>query len=1035
MPSWTIEKVADAIDGSILSGYADGETHPIPVVIPTAGTYRVWVRHYHTEGVYTSFYVLFRDSLGQAVDYHNIDFKPQRQVGTAKPSSQPEPTPATITAKPQFVWTSFDITFEHPTEGTLSFGNALGASGGKLGIDCVVITDDKAFDPAKTDVAKIGSDAGTLQAQTPPAGMQPAPVITANSAFFAGESDPEKQFDFAFINQGPTYRDYAWAVQMGSNFDHGWNNGSAKYGISSEISAEYGYLVAQKFAQTIPAPTGRFVNADGKVSPSNFSLSYEPFRKATVQEMASHLGNFIQDEDAKNIMISNEGSGYFDYGDAAKDAYHKWLAQRFNTIDNLNSLWNTKFKSFDEIILPQSPKETDNKANWFAFREFSGLEFANSIADEGRVAREFNGRKLHATSQSSCLEINSPNFTSGGPMDFEDVVNVGFANEKQFGVDAYSTADSFVGCDIDFLMSLMKGRKFVNNEFNVHSQDPRNMSQAYWAMIGKGVKGAATWCFQGTPNLWMYYMWALLNEGDTPRDKLGPIADSNQEVHRLERILGPSKPANFVKPVALYYSRLDLSIKQTTLGIYSGAIDSPYRIYAILRGLGYPVRWITPRQIVAGELKDVGAVFLVGVNHVPDDAATKLAQWVNGGGCIAGDQWPGGFDQYDRTQTTLMKVFGILPAATAKSMDKTAAKNALEMTTTPVAGGVEPEVLRSLSADELFKNVEEMWDQFDSKHPVAKAVGNWHLSGFELKKTQVTSPTAEVIGMTMGNEKYPGIVINDYGKGHAFYTAIMLGTLYETGPVAFEWDSAREGPGLPHLINAFLEFSGVKPFSEVEMPERLGWRMRVEAPLVDTKGNTFVGITSLNEAPVAPFPLTLRWPVAAPKMVMALTAGSREMTQIPFELKDGKLKVTMPGFDTAASLLALTNSEPLISLNINGAPRGVAGMLDVTPATRLKVKVTVWNPSAQKLPAGEVKLFTVPGWFTNAGEQKVGAIEPYGHQELTFAIAPPALCTKYTIRPIVFKYTAGKVTSTPCTEMVWWNNVKPETASKVSLNK
>ncbi|MEO6848546.1 MAG: hypothetical protein ABI443_12585, partial [Chthoniobacterales bacterium] len=67
VPSWTIEKVADAIDGNILSGYADGETHPIPVVIPTAGTYRVWVRHYHTEGLYTSFYVLFRDSLGQAV--------------------------------------------------------------------------------------------------------------------------------------------------------------------------------------------------------------------------------------------------------------------------------------------------------------------------------------------------------------------------------------------------------------------------------------------------------------------------------------------------------------------------------------------------------------------------------------------------------------------------------------------------------------------------------------------------------------------------------------------------------------------------------------------------------------------------------------------------------------------------------------------------------------------------------------------------------------------------------------------------------
>ena len=67
----------------------------------------------------------------------------------------------------------------------------------------------------------------------------------------------------------------------------------------------------------------------------------------------------------------------------------------------------------------------------------------------------------------------------------------------------------------------------------------------------------------------------------------------------------------------------------------------------------------------------------------------------------------------------------------------------------------------SFGADELFKNVEEMWEQYDSKHPVAKAVGNWHLSGFELKKAQVISPTAEVIGMTMSMKPDQGIVHNN----------------------------------------------------------------------------------------------------------------------------------------------------------------------------------------------------------------------------------------------------------------------------------
>ncbi|MEO8205810.1 MAG: beta-galactosidase [Chthoniobacterales bacterium] len=1028
--NWTVEKVENASEGALLSGTISGETNPIPIVIPQAGTYQVWVRHYTTQGKYTSFYVLFRDNLGVAVDFNYVDFSPG--VGTAKPKVVKD---APKDAKPELVWSTFEITFERPMEGTLSFGPSQGTVGGTVGVDCVIVTDDKAFDATKADIAKISTDAGAMQKQTPPAGMQPAPVITAHSSFFTGEADPEKQFVLAFINQAASYRDYGWAVQMGGNTDHGWTNGSSKFGIGTMALPDYGYMHAN-IAKLFPEPAGRFVNAEGKAS-KRFSLSYAPFRKEYMKQMAVQLQNFKDDKDTKVFRASDEGSGFYDYSDAAKNAFHNWLKQRFGTIEKLNTLWRSDYKSFDDIPLPRMPAEKDNKAAWFAFREFSGLEYATFIADKAKVIRENDPQHRHATSQSSCLSINAPTFTSKAPMDFEEVINIGFANEPEFGVDAYSTADGFTGCDIDFLLSLTKDKRLINNEFNVHSQDPRNMAQAYWGMVGKGVKGIATWTFQSSPKLWMYYMWALLNSDDTPRDKLGPIADANQEIHRLERILGSTKAIPFVKPVALYYSRMDLSLKQTTLGVFSSAIDNPYRIYAILRGQGYTVRWITPKQISEGALKDVSAVFMLGANHVPADAATKLAQWVKGGGCLVGDQWPGGFDEYDRTQETLMDVFGIRPKVIAAPLaaEKVAANDALTMSQTPVGGGVDPEVLRTLSGDDLLRSVEEMWDQWDSKHPVAKATRNWHLSGFELKKVEVVVPTAEVIGMSMGRKSFPGLVINDFGKGDALYSAIMLGTLFESGPVSFEWDSSREGPGLSRILNAFLEFSGVERLSQTGLPERLGWRMRIETPLTDPKGNVFVGMTSLNEIPLPAFPLTLRWPVAAPKMLMSITAGSREMKQLPFEVKDGKLMATVPGFDTAASLLALSNSDPLISLDISGAPRGVAGMLDVTPNTRLKVKATVWNPSAKKLPAGEVKLFTAPGWFCVAGEQKVEAIEPYGHQEVNFEIEAPAICTKFTIRPLVFKYTADKVTSTPCTEMVWWKNVKNEVADKVSSRK
>ncbi|MEO6846377.1 MAG: alpha-amylase family protein [Chthoniobacterales bacterium] len=1022
--SWKVKDVAEASEGKMLMGpiYPGAESKSIPVVIPKAGVYKVWVRHYTTPGKFTSFIAIFRDEIGAVVNFHDLDFKPL--VMTSKSSGELKPPPAVAPAAPVvppvLTWSEYDITFEHPMKGTLSFSHGMGVTGGTMGVDCVVLSDDKAFDPTKADLTKIAADGGELQPPTPPPGMQPAPIITPNSSFFGSITDPNAAFQLAYINAAVIYRDYAWEVQLGANLDHGWFNGSKENGIRHVIVANSDSAVNALIRST-PAPTGRFVNAEGRVA-GIFSYSYEPYRKAFAEDAVAGVAYYKDDDLVQTFRISDEGSGYFDYSDPSRDAYHKFLAQRFTSIDKLNALWNSQYKSFDEVPLPKTPKESENKANWFSFREFCGLQLVTLYAETAKAIKG-DPHHRHATGQSSCLSINSPEYTASTPMDYEELVNIGFAGEKEFGMDAYSGADSFCGADIDFIMSLDRSKRMVNSEFNVHSHDPRNMSQAYWNMVGKGIKGMQTWTFQSTPNMWMYDMWALQNPDGTPRDKLGPIADGNAEIHRMERILSPAKPEYPVKPVAILYSRLDLALPQPTMGIYSTAVDSPYRIYSVLRGLGYTVTWITPKQIEAGGLKDIGAVVMLGANHVPKAATDKLSQWVKDGGCLIGDQWPAAFDEYDRTQDTLLTTMGIEPVGAKKATaeDLAKARAAKELNTTPVGGGMDADVLRTLNAEELFKRAEEEWAQWDSTNPVSLATGNWHLSGFDLKRINVLS--GEIIGMGMGGHQgIPAMVINTPGKGHTLYSAIMLGTLFEGGPIGFDWDASREGPGVPRILGAFLKYSGVQPYAENGLRERIGWGLRIEAPLKDPKGNIFIGMTNMNVVDIPSFPVTLKWINPKPKMLVVITGGSRQMTQIPFTLKDGELKFTMLAFDTSASVIALNNSEPLVSLDISGATRGVANLLDVTPNTKLKVKVTVWNPSPTKLAAGQVNFFTVPGWFSNAGDMKVPAIDAFGHQEVTFEVQAPALCTKKTLRPLVFKYAADKITSTPCTEIMWWNN-------------
>lgn len=1010
---WKVESAADASAGAYLGGTAGAESHPVATRIPHAGSYRVWVRHYRTEGKPTSFYALLRDDIRDGIWLEYLDYRMQR-IPVARPA---DPVPeAPEGAKSAFTWSPFDVALERPMSASISFGPGNGVTTGTLGIDCVILSDDPAFDPRESDWAALPVEPGPSQTARMPKGMRAAPAFTLHSAFFAGMSEWDRQYKMGLVNNWVVYRLEPMMVQLGINHDHG-AGGSVEHGIFVHRRPEIGYI-AQDLKKATPSPTGRFVNAEGKVG-KNFSFSYEPFRNAYLAELAEDVRTYKDDDTLHSFALHGETGGFLDYSDASRDRFRQWLGERYGTIGALNKLWRTEYGNFDQVPLPKTPGPRDSKAPWFAFREFCGLELVTFYAEKARVIAENDPRKRPCDSQASCAHIMMPEFTSTGPLDFEDLINVVYTDQPEFGWDAYSTEDYFVGCDADLLLSLLtNGQRLVNNEFNTHGQDPRIMARTSWSMIGKGLKGISYCTIQHALHVWAYGMWATLEPDFTPRDKLGAIGDVCHEVRRLERLLSPAKPAPFVKPVALYYSRLDLSLPQPVIGTYSSSLNSPYRVYSVLRGLGYPVRWVTPKLIEAGALDKVSAVVLVGVKYVPHETAAKLAKWVEDGGCIIGDQWPGAFDEHDRPQDTLSRVFGIRADEPATAMSEAEAKLKFEETLTPVYA-VDPEVLDALTSDKLFRSVSEMWEQWDSTHPVATAVKNWHLSGFDQKNIRVLS--GEVVGMTVRKGR-PGLVINDYGKGHALYSAMMLGTLYESGPVAYEWDSLREGPGFYRIMDAYLRFSGVAPFAQFDMPERLAWNTRVELPMVDDRGNVAVGMINVNPGPTPPGSLALVWPASAPdpELALACTGGSRMLEKVSFDREPGKLTVTMPGFDTHATLLALTDSDPLIGLEISGAPRGVAGLLEVTPNTRFTITATVWNPSPRKLKGGVVKLYAAPGWFCRSSEVKMRSIKAYGSRAVTFEVAAPPFCSKRNLRPIVFKYASGEVTSSPATEMVWW---------------
>ena len=189
-----------------------------------------------------------------------------------------------------------------------------------------------------------------------------------------------------------------------------------------------------------------------------------------------------------------------------------------------------------------------------------------------------------------------------------------------------------------------------------------------------------------------------------------------------------------------------------------------------------------------------------------------------------------------------------------------------------------------------------------------------------------------------------------------------------------------------------------------------------------SRWNRLWGRLSLNDLPLDPFVLKVRWPsgVAPPRQAFVAPGGGRRLTALHHVLQGNWSQVHLPSIDTHATLLLLQSSEPLLAVDAPGARRGTAGLLHVNPGDRIVLTVSVHNPCDERRPEGRIGLRLPRGWLADHHRRRVRSLKPWGSRSVRFTISAPALCAARRLRAICLRYQAGELRSTPATELVWW---------------
>jgi beta-galactosidase len=319
-----------------------------------------------------------------------------------------------------------------------------------------------------------------------------------------------------------------------------------------------------------------------------------------------------------------------------KKGFKEWLAEKYGSINQLNTAWNRNYISFEDVEIPITRNTFNDMVDW---RLYFVHVLGENVRRRFEVTREIDkGKHL-----LMCHHV----FIQGFPI-------TSTANDP-WNVGQYGDLHGFTQMDdpmmIDILRSCAKDKPVISAEMLMlpgytldlpHSIDSNDIKRFIFSGVAGNLKGFIFWQYRPEILGREAPTWGLshLNGGDTPW--LNSYVEVGKVLKKNASFLLDGQPKN--AEVAILYNPENQIFAWLTTKSEKSATDSLLGTHRALYENNYIIDFIHPMEFKNNILDNYKCLYIPFPYVLNKEMCLKIKEWVKKGGVLIGECYFAGWN-------------------------------------------------------------------------------------------------------------------------------------------------------------------------------------------------------------------------------------------------------------------------------------------------------------------------------------------------------------------------------------------------------